>query len=52
MHYQYVMANDRPAPYDYFLLVCGPVPLTEWAVQPDATVKSFGARAAYEGRRA
>jgi hypothetical protein len=48
MHYQYVMANDRPAPYDYFLLVCGPVPVTEWAVQPDAMVKSFGARAAYE----
>jgi hypothetical protein len=52
MHYQYVMANDRPAPYDYFLLVCGPVPVTEWAVQPDATVKSFGARAVYEGPRA
>jgi hypothetical protein len=49
MHYQYVMANDQRAPYDYFLLVCGPVPVTEWAAQPDAVLKSFGERAAYEG---
>jgi hypothetical protein len=48
MHYQYVMANDQRAPYDYFLLVCGPVPVTEWAAQPDAVLKSFGERAAYE----
>jgi hypothetical protein len=48
MHYQYVMANDRRAPYDYFLLVCGPVPVTEWAADPDAVVKRFGERAAYE----
>src|SRR5262249_6493197 len=48
MHYQYVMANDRRAPYAYFLLVCGPVPVTEWAADPDAVVKRFGARAAYE----
>ena len=47
MHYQYVMANDQRAPYDYFLLVCGPVPVTEWAAQPDAVLKSFGERAAY-----
>jgi hypothetical protein len=48
MHYQYVMANDQRAPYDYFLLVCGPVPATEWAAHPDAVAKSFGERAAYE----
>lgn len=47
MHYQYVMANDRRAPYDYFMLVCGPVPATEWAVDPDAVVKRFGEHAAY-----
>jgi hypothetical protein len=50
MHYQYVMANDRRAPYDYFLLVCGPLPVTEWAVDPDAVVKRFGERAFYEER--
>ena len=47
MHYQYVMANDRRAPYDYFMLVCGPVSAAEWAVDPDAVVKRFGERAAY-----
>ena len=48
MHYQYVMANDRRAPYDYFMLVCGPVPVTEWAAQPDAVIKRFGEHAAYD----
>jgi hypothetical protein len=48
MHYQYVMANDRRAPYDYFMLVCGPVAVTQWAKDPDALVKRFGARAAYD----
>ena len=45
MHYQYVMANDRRAPYDYFMLICGPVPVTEWAADPDGVVKRFGERA-------
>jgi hypothetical protein len=31
MHYQFIMANDRRAPYDYFMLTCGPVPLATWA---------------------
>jgi hypothetical protein len=48
MHYQYVIANDRRAPYDYFMLVCGPVAATEWAAQPDAVVKGFGERASLE----
>jgi hypothetical protein len=48
MHYQYVMANDRRAPYDYFMLVCGPVEVTRWAQDPDAMVKRFGERAAYD----
>jgi hypothetical protein len=48
MHYQYVMANDRRAPYDYFMLVCGPVEVTRWAKDPDAMVKRFGERAAYD----
>jgi hypothetical protein len=31
MHYQFIMANDRRAPYDYFMLMCGPVPVATWA---------------------
>jgi pimeloyl-ACP methyl ester carboxylesterase len=30
LHYQSVMANDRHAPYDYFLMVCGPVSFDAW----------------------
>jgi hypothetical protein len=50
MHYQYVMANDRRAPYDYFMLVCGPVPATEWAMEAEAVVKRFGERARFVAR--
>lgn len=31
MHYQFIMANDMRAPYDYMMLVCGPLPVEQWA---------------------
>ncbi|MBB3952691.1 pimeloyl-ACP methyl ester carboxylesterase [Aureimonas jatrophae] len=31
VHYQYVFANTKPYWYDFFQIVCGPVPLTERA---------------------
>lgn len=31
VHFQYLMANERRAAYDYFLMVCGPRPLAEIA---------------------
>jgi hypothetical protein len=34
LHYRSVMANDRRAPYDYFLMVCGPVAFTDWTISP------------------
>ncbi len=30
VHYQYIMAGDRPASYDYVLLVGGPMAISEW----------------------
>jgi pimeloyl-ACP methyl ester carboxylesterase len=30
VHYQYIMAGDRPAHYDYVLLVGGPKSIAEW----------------------
>jgi hypothetical protein len=30
MHYQYILPGDRPAPYDYVLLVGGPTPIAAW----------------------
>jgi hypothetical protein len=42
LHYQFIMASDRRAPYDYFMLVCGPVPLAAWARDPNGVLAAFG----------
>jgi pimeloyl-ACP methyl ester carboxylesterase len=34
LHYRSVMANDRRAPYDYFMMVCGPVAFADWTTSP------------------
>jgi hypothetical protein len=34
LHYRSVMANDRRAPYDYFMMVAGPVPFSAWTTSP------------------
>ena len=34
LHYQSVMANERRAPYDYYLMVCGPVAFSDWTMAP------------------
>lgn len=49
MHYQFVMGNDRRATYDYFLLACGPAPITSWASRPEETFHEFSADTAYAG---
>ena len=38
VHFQFVMANERPHAYDFFMIVCGPVPLRERMAQPVATL--------------
>jgi hypothetical protein len=48
MHYQFIMANDKRAPYDYFMLVCGPARIADWASHPDKTLAAFDESAAYE----
>jgi len=45
LHYQFIMANDRRAPYDYFMLVCGPVPVAAWAANPRGVLAAFDADA-------
>jgi hypothetical protein len=47
LHYQFVMACDRRAAYDFFMLVCGPLPVTEWAQRGEAALGEFSADAAY-----
>jgi hypothetical protein len=41
VHYQYIMAGDRPAPYDYVLLVGGPMAIAEWARRHRELTLSF-----------
>ena len=43
LHYQFIMASDRRAPYDYFLLVCGPMPVASWARDPNGVLAMFAA---------
>ncbi|MFL6836608.1 MAG: hypothetical protein ACJ8FZ_04795, partial [Bradyrhizobium sp.] len=38
VHFQFVMANERPHAYDFFMIVCGPVPLKERMTVPDAAL--------------
>lgn len=49
MHYQFVMANERRAPYDYFMLVCGPAPFAQTVTAPDGPDGLYGADGAYAG---
>jgi hypothetical protein len=38
VHFQFVMANEVPHPYDFFMIVCGPVPLAERMAVPQAAL--------------
>ncbi|QUS38621.1 hypothetical protein RPMA_07060 [Tardiphaga alba] len=38
VHFQFVMANERPHPYDFFMIVAGPVPLRERIAHPATTL--------------
>lgn len=46
VHFQFVMANERPHPYDFFMIVCGPVPLRDRLARPAATLDIFNKDAA------
>jgi pimeloyl-ACP methyl ester carboxylesterase len=39
VHFQFVMANERPHAYDFFMIVCGPIPLTERMARPEAALE-------------
>ena len=47
MHYQFIMANDRRAPYEYMMLVCGPVPVEQWARRGRDVLAGFSEDATY-----
>jgi hypothetical protein len=43
LHYQSVMANERRASYDYFMMCCCPVPLASWTVASGGLLDYFEA---------
>jgi hypothetical protein len=51
LHFQFIMANDRRAPYDYFMLVGGPVPVATWAADPFGVFTAFDAESALAEER-
>jgi hypothetical protein len=42
IHYQFVMANERRASYDYFMMVCGPLLVENWTASPLGLLDFFG----------
>ena len=38
VHFQFVMANELPHAYDFFMIVCGPVPLRDRMGHPEAAL--------------
>jgi hypothetical protein len=51
VHFQYIMASDRPCPYDYILLIGGPVAIAEWAKKHWELTLSFIGDGTRDGRR-
>jgi hypothetical protein len=47
LHYQFVMANERRAAYDYFMLMCGPAPFRRTITQPNGPADLYGADGSY-----
>jgi hypothetical protein len=52
LHYQFIMANDMRAPYDYFMLVCGPLTPAEWAKRQRDVLAEFSEDGSYRGATA
>jgi hypothetical protein len=46
VHFQFVMANERPHAYDFFMIVCGPVPVRERMAHPQAALTVVTAKEA------
>ena len=42
LHCQFISGNDRRAPYDYFMLVCGPVSAKSQTLASDGAVSMIG----------
>jgi hypothetical protein len=56
LHYQPVIANEKRAPYDYFMMACGPALFRSWIVSPTGLLDFVRADGSFlravDGRRA
>jgi pimeloyl-ACP methyl ester carboxylesterase len=43
LHYQFIMANERRTTYDYFMMVCGPVPFARMVLAPAGAAELIAA---------
>ena len=41
LHYQFLLANERRAPYDYFMFILGPLPFAEITSRPEGPMVRF-----------
>jgi hypothetical protein len=41
LHYQFIMSGGRRSPYDYLMLVAGPVGVADWASNPNHVAAAF-----------
>jgi len=51
VHYQYILPGDRPAPYDYVLLIAGPMPIADWPEHGDEFTAAIRSAAPPQGER-
>jgi hypothetical protein len=52
LHYQFVMANELRSTYDYFMMVCGPIPFARFVLTPTGPVELIGSDGALLDPRA
>ena len=43
LHYQFVMGNEVRAPYDYFMLICGPATFWDTISAPNGPIDLYAA---------
>ena len=49
LHFQFIMAGDLRARYDYLMLIGGPLPVEQWARSGGEVIASFGPDGSYCG---
>ena len=51
LHFRFIMANGERSPYDYLMLVCGPVSVEDWAKRKWDVIAEFAVDGTYRAIR-